>query len=131
MFPASTTKGGTCFAAPDVCKTPPDAVPMAFPNMADLASAARVAGKVLVENKEMVSEASCVPTTSLDEGGSMLGVKSGNVKGPLSFKTYSSKVYAEGKKVVHHTAVTAHNGPNPNVVGMQVSPSQDVVFVDV
>ncbi len=129
MFPASSKKGGIAFAAPDVCKTPPLAVPVPYPNQGQVASSVSVATKVLAENKELVTEASQIPSTSLDEGGSMTGVKSSTVKGPVTFKTYSSKVFAQGKKVVYHTSVTGQNGTNANIIGMQVSPSQTLVIV--
>jgi len=129
MLPAATKKGGLCFAGPDVCKTPPLAVPIPYPNMGLVCCTANVATKVLMENKETVCENSVIPFSLLDAGGSMTGVKSGTVMGPVTFKTYSSKIYAQGKKVVYHTAVTGQNGMNANIIGCHVSPSQDKVII--
>lgn len=131
MLPAATRKGGLCFAAPDVCKTPPLAVPVPYPNMASPSSATATADKVLIENKATVCEDSVLPSSTLDEAGSMTGVKSGTVMGPVTFKTYSSKVFAQGKKIVYHTAVTAHNGRNGNIVGCHVTASQAKVIIAV
>ena len=128
MFPAATTKGGLAFAAPDVCLTPPGS-PVPYPNQGKLSGAVKVSTKVLMENKETVCENSQIPTTSMDEGGTMLGVKSGTVMGPATFKSYSSKVYAEGKKIVYHTSQTGQNGSNANIIGSVVSPSQSLVIV--
>ena len=58
------------------------------------------------------------------------GVVSGLNMGEAHFQLYSSKVYAGGKKIVFHTAVTTHNGSSPNMpAGAQLSPSQTKVMV--
>lgn len=128
MFPAATKKGGIAFAAPDVCVTPPG-VPVPYPNLGRLTTSIDASTKVLMENKETIVETSQIPTTSLDEPGTGGGVKSGTVMGAVTFKTYSSKVYAEGKKLVFHTSVTGQNGTNANIIGAVVSPSQGLVII--
>jgi Domain of unknown function (DUF4150) len=131
MFPASTKAGGQCLGAPDVCKTPaaPSPIPLPYPNSADLSGADKVISKVLIEKKETVVEDSKVPRTKGDEPGTLKGVVSSDDMGEVDFKTYSSKVYAKGKKIVHHTATTSHNGSNANVVGAHISPSQTKVII--
>ena len=55
---------------------------------------------------------------------------SGVNRDQAQFKTYSAKVYAKGKKIVYHTAVTGHNGASANLpVGSHVAPSQSKVIV--
>jgi hypothetical protein len=86
--------------------------------------------KVLMENKEVVVEDSKVSSSSGDEAGTLGGVMSGLNRGEAHFQLYSSKVYAKGKKIVFHTAITTHNGSNPNMpAGAQLSPSQTKVMV--
>jgi hypothetical protein len=132
MLPAASKKGGQAFAFPDVCKTPaaPSPLPIPYPNMAMLNGTDKAIDTVLMENKETVVESSKVPSSKLDELGSLGGLVSGVNRDQVTFKKYSSKVYAKGKKIVHHTAVTAHNGSNANMpAGCHVAPSQTKVFV--
>jgi hypothetical protein len=50
-------------------------------------------------------------------------------RGEVAPKNGSSKVFAQGKKIVHATVPTAHNGSNANTMGLQTVPSQTKVFV--
>ncbi len=130
MPSVSTKAGGQCFAFPDVCNVPSPAgpVPTPFPNTAECRNASDTVATVLIGNKETLVETSRIPTSSGDEPGAAGGVVSGVFRGPASFKTASSKVYAKGKKVILHGAQTAHNGDNANMPsGQQVSPSQGKV----
>ncbi len=133
-LPATTTAGGMYFAMPDVCLTPaPPAppVPVPYPNIAQVASTQGACMKVLIENKETVVEGAKVPQSSGDEAGTNGGVSSGVNMGPVEPKTFSSKVFAGGKKVVFLTAVSAHNGSSPNQpMGHQITPSQVKVMVE-
>jgi hypothetical protein len=132
QMPASTKKGGMCMGVPDVCLTPaaPSPIPVPYPNIAQLSGADGAVDKVLIENKETVVEDSKVPSSSGDEAGTQKGVMSGTNRDEAQFKLYSSKVYAKGKKIVCHTAVTSHNGSSANLpVGTHVSPSQTKVLV--
>lgn len=133
MLPASTTAGGTCFAMPDVCKTPaPPAppVPIPYPNVGQLAQATGTSVKVMFMNKPVVVEASKIPSSNGDQAGSAGGVVSGQVAGEIAFKMPSSKVQAEGKKIVHLVSMSGHNGSNPNMpAGAIIAPSQTKVFV--
>jgi hypothetical protein len=131
-MPASTKKGGMAFAMPDVCKTSvgPSVVPIPYPNIAQLSGADRTVDKVLIENKEVVVEDSKIPSSSGDEAGTLKGVTSSTTRGEARFKQYSSKVYAKGKKIVHHTATTSHNGSNANMPsGTHTTASQNKVLV--
>ena len=132
-MPAASKAGGTCFAMPDVCKVPaPPAppVPTPFPNIGTLNGCEKVVSKVLIQKKETVTEASKMPSSKGDEAGTLGGMVSNVNRGQVAFKRASSKVYAKGKKVVYHTAVSAHNGANANMpVGAHVAPSQVKVFV--
>lgn len=133
-LPASTKAGGICLAVPDVCLTPaaPSPVPIPYPNIGQLPAADGAVDKVLMELKETVVESSKIPSSSGDEAGTNGGVTSGVNMKEVTFKRYSTKVFAAGKKVVFVTASTAHNGTSANVpapLGLVVAPSQTKVFV--
>jgi hypothetical protein len=139
---AATKKGGVAQATPDVCHVPappppagPGGIPTPFPNIANLSGCDKTIDKVLMEKKETIVEDSEVPNSQGDEAGvsnlpTPKGLVSQSNMGPCTFKKYSSKVYAKGKKIVYHTAVTSHNGKNANSpVGTHMSPSQSKVHV--
>ena len=128
MLPVSTKAGGMCMAMPDVCKVPaPPAppIPTPFPNLGQVNSAIATTLKVMVENKPALVQTSKLPQSAGDEAGSAGGLVSGMIKGEVGFKTASSKVFFEGKKVVILTATTGHNGSNANApAGVHAVPSQ-------
>jgi hypothetical protein len=133
MLPAGSKAGGTCMGAPDVCKVPaPPAppVPTPFSDVGMVSNATKTSTKVLFENKDAVVETSEIASSNGDQPGSAGGVVSGTVAQKVVFKLGSSAVKAEGKAVVFHTAMTAHNGSNANMpAGLHDSPSQTKVLV--
>ncbi len=132
-FPASTKAAGQTLGIPDVCKTPSPAgpIPIPYPNTGQLNVADGVIDKVLIESKEVVVESSKLPNSQGDEAGTAGGVVSGKNMDQITFKVYSTKVIAKGKKVVYCTATTAHNGSNPNMpAGAQIVPSQTKVLLN-
>lgn len=134
IMPAASKAGGMYFAFPDVCFTPVPPpvvqVPIPYPNLAQLANTDGACDKVLIENKETVTEGSKVPSSSGDEAGTKGGVVSGKNMDQVQPKTFSSTVFAGGKKVVMLTSTSAHNGSSANVpTGMMVVPSQAKVIV--
>ena len=132
MLPGSSKKGGKAFAFPDVCKTPaaPSPLPLPYTNLGMLSGADKVIDVVLMENKETVVETSKIPSSKGDEAGTLKGMVSSTCRDQIQFKKYSSKIYAKGKKIVFHTALTAHNGSNANMpVGCHVAPSQTKIIV--
>lgn len=132
-MPATTKKGGQCLGAPDVCKVPAPPgppVPTPFPNSASCSGASGTIKKVLVEKKEVVVESSKIKSSKGDEAGTLKGMVSNTNRDQVQFKKYSSKVYAKNKKIVFHTAITAHNGSNANMpAGGHIQPSQTKVEV--
>jgi hypothetical protein len=138
MFPGSTKSGGQC-AIPgplDVCKTPappaPVPPPIPYPNIAQVAQAdgGTCSDKVKFMNGKVCTTKTEVPMTNGDNGGVAGGVVSAKFMGPMSYKVGSSKVKAEGEKIVHLTSMTAHNGKSANMPsGVQVAPSQAKVKV--
>ncbi len=131
MFPASSKQAGMCLGAPDVCMTPaaPSPVPIPYPNTGQLPNASGTVSKVVIANMESVVESSTIPKSQGDEPGTLGGVISGVNMGQIAFKTYSSKCYANGKKMVYLTAMTGQNGNPANVPGAQIVPSQVAVLI--
>jgi len=132
MLPAGCKAGGTCLGVPDVCKVPaaPSPIPTPFPNTAMLATATKTSTKVAIMNLDAVVETSEIPSSNGDQAGSTGGVVSNTVAQKVVFKLGSSKVKAEGKGIVFHAAMTAHNGSNANMpAGIHDTPSQTKVLV--
>ncbi|WP_339137034.1 MAG: PAAR-like domain-containing protein [Candidatus Electrothrix sp. GW3-4] len=133
IFPASTKGGGNCLGAPDVCLTPaPPAppVPTPYPNSGMVNQAKKTSKKVKFAGKEAVTVSSEISRSMGDEAGVNKGVMSGMNMSKITFKKGSSKVKAQGKKCVHLTSVTGHNGSNANMpAGAQIAPSQTKVKV--
>lgn len=131
MFPIATTKGGTCKAVPDVCKTPApppvNQVPVPYVNSGMLmqATPTTVAKKVTVVGFPALTMNSKIAMTSGDEAGSLGGVISGTIKGPAQFNIGSFSVEIEGSPAVYQTCMTGQNGSSANApVGLHDSPSQ-------
>lgn len=135
MFPASTKAGGVCFATPDVCLTPaPPAppVPIPYPNTGQVPTATNTSEKLKIAMMPAVLLTSEIPMSVGDQPGVKGGVVSGTVGDMIKFKKGSSKVKVEGQALEYQTAVTGHNGSNPNhPAGMQTAPSQTKVLIGV
>ena len=107
MFAITTKAGGMCSTTGpiDVCKTPaPPAppIPMPFPNLAmcNQADPSKCTKKVTILNQPALTKDSEIPMSLGDEAGSVGGVVSGTIKGPCTFKRFSSKVKFEGAKII-------------------------------
>ncbi len=133
IFPASSKGGGQCFAFPDVCLTPaPPAppIPVPYPNFGMVNQAKKTSTKVKFCGKEAVTMKSEISRSSGDEAGVNKGVMSGTNMDKVAWKMGSSKVKAEGQKVIHLTSMTGQNGMSANMpAGAQIAPSQTKVIV--
>jgi hypothetical protein len=133
IFPASSKGSGTCFAFPDVCKTPaPPApfVPIPYPNSGMTNQAKKESKKVKFSSKAALTKKSEVSRSMGDEAGTLKGLISAKNMDKVTYKKGSSKVKAEGQAVVHLTSMTGHNGSNANMpAGAQIAPSQTKVIV--
>ncbi|MCI5209712.1 MAG: DUF4150 domain-containing protein [Candidatus Electrothrix sp. ATG2] len=120
-------------AVPDVCLTPaPPAppVPIPYPNTGMVNQAKKTSRKVKFSGKQAVTVQSEISRSMGDEPGTSKGVMSGTNMGKIAFKKGSSKVKAQGKKCIHLTSITGHNGSNSNMpAGAQIAPSQTKVKV--
>jgi hypothetical protein len=130
MFLAMTLQGGLCFAFPDVCKTPPYATPIPYPNSAlgQEGNAATLAQKVYICNQQAYILKSKIPMSHGDEPGVMGGVVSGVNMNQCGFVRGSAAVIIEGSPGIMLFCPTKQNGSNPNCYGTHVSPSQFKVF---
>ena len=110
IFFATTTGGGNCLAAPDVCLTPMPppvgTVPVPYPNTAMVAQATKTANKVKIVGKEVVTLKSEIPKSMGDEAGTNKGVVSGMNMDKVTFKKGSSKVKIQGQPCVHLTCMS-------------------------
>ncbi len=132
MFPMSTKGGGMSNAMPDVCKTPappvPSPIPIPYPNIASLSQAQGTSTKVKAAGSAVMTMSSTISMTSGDEAGVAGGVMSSKMKGDAKPKKGSAKVKAEGKAVIHATAVFSQNAMN-SPAGVHGVPSQTTVMV--
>ena len=133
MLPVCCLRGGQAMAMPDVCKTPapPPAAPLPvpYPNTAIMNMATKFAPKVLITGSPALNQGSKVPMTNGDEAGSIGGVTSGKIKGPMKFTMGSTKVKFAKKPAVRCSDPTGHNGSNPNApCGRVAVPSQTKVL---
>lgn len=114
--PITTTKGGICFAFPNVCLTQigPATVPIPYPSIGQLSDAGGTS-KVKAGGSNVVRKADSIGSTTGDSAG-QAGVTSGTVGGKVEFASYSATVKAEGSEVVRMFDQTKQN--NGNAVGI-------------
>jgi hypothetical protein len=97
---------------PDVCKTPPNSIPVPYPNLAQSADAAGGPKTVAVEGcMAMVKDATITRTTG-DEAGKDGGVLSGTSRAEAEFALYSFDVKIEGRNVCRAGDPMHHNRRN-------------------
>jgi hypothetical protein len=132
MLPASTKQSGTCFAFPDVCKTPSPGgpVPIPYANTGTVMQCQKTAPKVKLCNKEAVTKKSEMPRSQGDEPGTVGGIVSNLNMNKVFYKKCSGKVRAMGNQVAYLTSMTGQNGSNANMPsGSQIAPSQTKVII--
>ena len=118
---------GSALASPDVCKTPPFAIPAPFPNIGMNATAVPTQYRIMINGQPILNIAAVNPTSSGDEGGTIGGVVSQMIKGPVN-ATFGSMGYMVGGSPVQRCLdPTMQNGGNS--VGANMAPSQVIVTV--
>ncbi|WP_374298316.1 DUF4150 domain-containing protein [Paracoccus sp. (in: a-proteobacteria)] len=110
--PITTTKGGICFAFPNVCMTQvgPATVPIPYPSIGQLGDAGGTS-KVKAGGSNVVRKADQIDKTTGDSAG-QAGVTSGTVGKEVTFTTFSATVMAEGSNVIRMFDQTSHNRGN-------------------
>ena len=113
--PITTTKGGICFAFPNVCKTPSPGgpVPIPYPSIGKLSDAQGTSPNVNAGTKPVVTTASIIPDTKGDSAGTAGGgVKSNTISLEVEFTAGSASVFANGNAVVRFGDSTKQNKGN-------------------
>ncbi len=108
----STFAGGMSMGMPDVCKTPPFAIPAPFPNMAPNAMVVPGYFTIMITCLPELNLTSQYPVTNGDEAGAMGGVISNMIVG-MGRPMMGSMVYMVGGTPSWRlTAPTLHNLAN-------------------
>lgn len=123
MF-VSTFGPGMSQGVPDVCKTPPFAIPAPFPNLAANGMAVPTYFTICINAMPELNMTAMVAVTNGDEGGAMGGVASQVIMGPARCTLGSMAYFVAGQPIWRLTALTLHN--LCNVPGTTMVPSQNV-----
>ena len=126
MF-VSTFGPGMSQGIPDVCKTPPFAVPAPFPNIAMNAMAIPTYFTITTNAMPELNMTATYALSNGDEAGAMGGVASGLIMGPGRCMLGSQVVFVAGQPVWRLTAMTLQN--LSNAPGLTCVPSQTVKLV--
>lgn len=118
---------GMANAVPDVCKTPPFAIPIPYPNIGANAMAVPGYFTVMIMGMPELNMMSMYATTNGDQAGVMGGVVSNTIMGPGRPMMGSMVVFLAGAPVWLMTNPTLHNLSNAPGVGM--APSQTCKIV--
>ncbi|MDX3905811.1 MAG: DUF4150 domain-containing protein [Pigmentiphaga sp.] len=113
---------GMDLAFPDVCKTPPAALPIPYPNMAMGPTAIPNAWNILYMGTPAHNLATTTPITMGDTPGVMLGIAAPSVMGPSRHITGAFTVLVKGTPATRMTSLSMQN--RNNALGMRIVPSQ-------
>ena len=122
MF-ANTQMGGINLAFPDVCKTPPVAVPIPYPNVALGVMGVPPVGKVLFSCAPAHNMATTIPMTMGDNPGVMMGMVSQTVMMSSRQSTAAFTVILCGLPATRLTSMSIQNVVNIPP-GVKIAPSQ-------
>lgn len=123
----STFGTGMSMGVPDVCMTPPFAVPAPFPNMGQNAMAVPTYFTICINAMPELNLTAMYPITNGDEAGAMGGVTSGMIMGMGRPMLGSQVCFVAGQPVWRLTAMTLQN--LSNVPGTTTVPGQTVKLV--
>lgn len=126
MF-ANTQMMGVDLGFPDVCMTPPAAIPIPYPNIALGPMTVPAVYNVLMFCAPAHNMFSTVVMTNGDNTGVMLGVASGMVMGPSRRLTAAFTCIVGGAPLTRLTSLGIQN--STNCPGIRLVPSQPTVLV--
>ena len=126
MF-VSTFGQGMAMGMPDVCKTPPLAVPAPFPNLGNNAMAVPSYSTICINAMPELTLTGMHAVTQGDEGGAMGGAVSQCIVGPARPLMGSQAVFVAGIPVWRLSDPTLHN--LSNAPGVTSVPSQQIKLV--
>ena len=118
---------GMANAIPDVCMTPPLAIPAPFPNIAMNAMAIPAYFTIMISGMPELNLGSQYAITNGDQAGAMGGVASGTIMGPGRPLKGSMVVFVGGMPSWRLTDPTMQN--LTNAPGVTMVPSQTVKIV--
>lgn len=104
--------GGMSMVFPDVCKTPPTAVPIPYPNIGKSSDTSQGTTKVEADGNMVMVKGAKYMMSAGDEAGSAGGIISGVFKQECEFLMYSFNVMLEGKNVCRLGDPLWHNKKN-------------------
>ncbi len=120
-------KGGIDRAVPDVCKTPPLAVPIPYVNIGNGPLGVPPSPTVFYECTPAHNLGTIIPVTTGDEPGVIGGVASGKVVSPSIPITGANTVLLNGLPATRLTTLTHQN--TGNIIGTRIAPSQTTVLI--
>jgi hypothetical protein len=107
---------------PDVCLTPPLAIPIPYPNIGLSTMGIGFVPNVLINAMPVHNLLTTIALTNGDQAGAMLGVASGLIMGPVHNLIGSFKVLAGFAPVMKFLGMTIQN--NTNAPGFMILPTQ-------
>lgn len=114
------------YGFPDVCKTPSGliVVSIPYPNIAMNTTAIPTQSRCFIMCMPAHNMATERATSTGDNAGVALGVRSGLIMGPGRAKAGSDNLSIGGSPAAKMGMPTKQNGANPNAFGFSISPSQ-------
>ena len=91
--------GGVSAAFPDVCKTPPNSIPIPYPNIAKSKDTDEGSETVKADDKSIMLKTSNFKESTGDQAGTYKGVVSNKTEGKAIVMSYSFDVKVEGENV--------------------------------
>ena len=119
---------GMDLAFPDVCKTPPFAIPIPYPNIALSMTAIPTVFNQFIMGMPAHNLMTMDAVSLGDMVGVMGGVVSQIIAGPSRHIMGSTNVFCGPAPATKMLDPTAQNGLAPNAVGAMLSPSQPKVM---
>ncbi len=126
MF-ANTQMSGIDLAFPDVCLTPPAAVPVPYPDIAAGPMGVKAVYNVLFMAAPVHNLGTVIPMTNGDNAGLATGVASATVMGPSRHLTGAFTCLIGGMPVTRVTSMSLQN--STNCPGARIAPSQVKVLI--
>lgn len=118
----SVALSGMSMAVPDVCMTPPFAIPIPYPNIATNAMVVPTYYTILINGMPELNITAMHAITNGDEAGAMGGVTCGMIIGQARPLMGSTTYFSGGVPSWRLTAPTLHN--LTNAPGMTMVPGQ-------
>jgi len=115
---------------PDVCLTPPLAIPLPYPDEAETVTTAPAAYNVMIDCMPVINMGSIGLVSLGDDAGILLGVVSHMISGDIIYEVGCFTIFVDGMPAQRLTSITGQNSMFilPNAPGMCIVPSQVTVL---